>query len=699
MQKFFSLRILSTLLLLLVSSTFLFAQEEQTVRRAHIKLLARPSKDSIVLRWAPTTPGGWRIANTRGYIVERMTIDRNTGNEKTPYQRITNRLFQPLPLEVWKEYAGESNDFSAIAAQAVYGKSFTPGAGKTGGVAELQAAADELLNRYSFALYAADNDAITANALGLRFVDTTVRSGERYVYRVYLSTTIPDYTFDTAYVMIDAIDVPPAEPPLAFRFESGDGSIKLFWDVVGEQPFSGYFLYRSSDGKNFTKLTPLPLIIPNTETSLQSSFPCYVDTATINYKRYTYRLVGITPFAELSKPAVLVAFSRDLTPPQAPVLHAPRQLSATQVKLSWDQHSIPDDFRGFIVARSQSPDRDYTPITKHPLRQNEYIDVLETSDAAYYAVASVDTAGNYAFSLPVYIALIDSTPPPPPKGVYGKIQPDGKVTLWWNRVKKRNILGYRVLRANDPTHEFTQATGTILPDTVYVDSLDLRVLTKKIYYRVATIDKHYQHSIPSELLVLQKPDVLPPSAPVFRNTFVTDSAVYLSWNMSPSADIARQILLRREEGSSRWIPLDTLAPRRTEYVDKRVQQNKRYFYTLVCIDSAGLRSEEALSVMARPFDSGKRDPVTHFTAKYNKATKVVTLTWDYTPQKKETFWFVVYKATPEGVMKEYASVNGDRRIFQDSTPVNGKNEYGIVVLTSLGGEAPLVKTDVIVPSH
>src|SRR5436853_2255055 len=65
------------LLLLLLLSQSAFAQETDTLstvnpRFAKISLIARTDKDSVVLRWAPSRPGGWRIANRLGYIIERM---------------------------------------------------------------------------------------------------------------------------------------------------------------------------------------------------------------------------------------------------------------------------------------------------------------------------------------------------------------------------------------------------------------------------------------------------------------------------------------------------------------------------------------------------------------------------------------------------------------------------------------------------
>ncbi|MCX7984806.1 MAG: hypothetical protein N3A63_07890 [Bacteroidetes bacterium] len=686
-----------TIILSIIACTFVFAQESANRRFAALKLLARSAPDSIVLRWAPDTPGGWVIANSLGYIVERATIDPVKGVEESHFTPLVNRPIKPLSLEEWKQYAGPTNDFSAIAVQAVYGKRFVPQATNQNAAAVLSDAANELTNRFSFALYAADNDAVTAQALGLRFVDTKVRRGERYVYKVYVAVQTPDYSFDTAYVMIEAKETPPADPPLGFRAESGDGIIKLFWSVSAPLGFSGYYVYRSADnGKTFSRMNTVPIVVAQISTLHDGASPCFIDTATVNYRKYRYRLVGVTPFGDFSKPIEVTAFSRDLTPPPAPIVATPRQLSPTRIKLTWEQSVVPKDFKGFVITRSIATLDSMVLRTPNPLpaTQHEFIDVLTENDEAYYAVAAVDTAGNYAFSLPVYIALIDSLPPPPPKGLRGKIHSNGKVTLWWQPVKKRNILGYRVFYANDPTHDFTPLTGHVHTDTVYIDSVNLSTLTKKLYYKIAAVDKQYQHSAFSEILTLQRPDVVPPSAPVFRDVVATDSSVQLTWHCSVSKDVSHQLLLRREEKIAQWKVLDSLKATVSKYIDTRVKQREMYIYTLVSVDSSGLRSEEAVPVAARPYDTGKRSSVQQLTATYDRKTNTVTLRWKYLPKEQGEYWFVLYKAVGNGEFKEYGSLKANARSATDTNPARGRSTYGILVLTSDGGQSEMVTVNV-----
>ena len=46
-------------------------------RFAHIYLAVRADRDSLVLRWAPSTSGGWLSANKTGYHIDRITFNEN----------------------------------------------------------------------------------------------------------------------------------------------------------------------------------------------------------------------------------------------------------------------------------------------------------------------------------------------------------------------------------------------------------------------------------------------------------------------------------------------------------------------------------------------------------------------------------------------------------------------------------------------
>lgn len=692
--------VMAMLMLLIHFNSFGQKVDKSDSNYTSIKLIARATSDSVVLRWAPTAAGGWAIANTLGYRVERLTVEDGMDITAKAYKAVVQQPIKPMPLDAWMQYAGPNNKFSAIAAQALYGKLFVPNPLKSDSLINLRNAADELSNRYSFALFAADNDPITANALGLRYVDKDVSVNMRYIYRVYVATTTREMAFDTAYVMVETLPSKGVDPPVGFDFRSGDGSIQLVWPNSLNSDFIGFYLYRSDDGgKSFKLRNQVPIVYAQGGGQEPTENILYIDTATINYKVYSYRLVGITPFGELSNPSEIKAFSRDLTPPPAPVLNKPKQIAPGKIKLTWEYKSQPSDLKGFVVSQSNSANNNYRFITAKPLAKNakEYIVDLGDEFEAYLMVAAVDTAGNLGFSFPVLATLTETPVPMPPQDVTGKIDKSGRVILSWKPVSSKNIIGYRVYRANDPSHEFIAVSGNIHPDTVFVDSISLNTLSRNIYYRVAAVNSRYQYSEQSPILRLRRPDSNPPAPAVISDFSVTDKSVTLNWYCSPSSDVAIQRVLRRTENDSQWTVIDSLKPGLGKYVDLKVVPKTTYYYSLVSVDSSGNVSKMANTIAARPYDTGKRESVKQFTARYNKQSKSVTLKWQYTANQPAGYWFVLYRKTNDNDFVELKGLKPEVNEFVDSSPAKGSNIYGITVMTADGGQSEMTIQKIDIP--
>lgn len=678
------------------------AEETTQHGKANIILIARADKDSVVLRWAPSTPGGWITANKTGYNVERLKLNSEKLPEQGNFERLNSEPIKPLTVDEWKNKASKENIFSAIAVQAIYGKLFTPKALDENNLNALKNAADELMNRYSFALFAADNDAITAEAMGLRWVDRNVSAGESYVYRVYVAQTTNDYSFDTALVLVDVkpADIIPA--PIDLTFESGDGNITLKWKDNPLVNFSGYYVYRSDDGKNYKKLNEMPLVIATPKEAKDDAQPSFVDTLTVNYKNYSYKVYGITPFSELGQPAEIIAYSKDLTAPFPPVLEKPKQFTSDQISLSWKLEDETDDLKGFVVAKSNHPLYNFEILTPTPLPKNvfNYTDKISEQEEIYYSVASVDTAGNMAFSLPQRVIPIDTMPPSIPKGLSGTIDSNGVVTLKWNLGPEWNLMGYRVLRANDPNHEFQQLTGDVFQDTVFIDTVNINTLTNYVYYRIASVNTRYQHSELSPVLAIRRPDVIPPVEAVFSNVFVTDTSVFIEWIPSSSEDLAYQKLLRRTQGERDWKIIDSLSAKVSSYTDHNVEKTITYEYTIISVDSSGLQSPVSFPVVGRPYDTGKRLAVSGLTARYDVKNSFVDLSWEYKNPPKEKFWFVIYRGTDPNRLLELKAIEGSGRNYSDREISKGRKYfYAVAVMTSMGGQSEKVITEVTVPEN
>ena len=687
-------------------------------RKGYLAIMTRTDRDSIVLRWAPTKSGAWIETNRYGYVLERVTM---TGDGKAvpgSFRKMTQAPMKPWSLDEWKQRAQRDDRYAAIAAQALYGKSFKPRSDVPEGVS-MRAAVDELEGRFGFALFAADNDPLVATGLALRYVDRDVKQGEQYVYRLRIAIKDTAYHIDTAYAAASAVPQSPPPPPKNLTAQGFDRHITLRWeDYPAGKAFSAYNVYRSEDqGRTFRKINTNPVVTPYRQGVREEMTPNYTDTTVVNYFKYRYQVRGITPFAELSKPAEIEGEATDLMPPPRPVIGKPEQIARHSVRITWQMPDTVKDLAGFVVSRSVDNMQGYVPITATvhlpPVKKGEpprnpdleirdimkqllppstrsYIDENATSAEPYYMVGAVDTAGNLAQSLPAYAAIIDSVPPRMPTGLAGKIDTNGVVHLHWNLDPSPNVIGYRVVWANDPRHEFTQRTPRVVKDTVFTDTINIHTLTRYIYYRIASVNNRFIHSPLSPMLALHRPDVVPPGAPQFTKVIVSDSSVALTWAPSSSDDVRQQRLYKRKSVDTAWVLLASLSPTQTSYNDHAVVQRVMYEYSLEAIDSSGLHSVPSVPAQGRPYDTGERPGVTGLKAAANERGTAVRVSWAYTAPLKEKHWFIVYRSYGDNGLIQYRSVDGAAREFDDGDLVGkGTYKYAVRVATDRGGRSPV----------
>jgi len=668
--------------------------QEDDGRNVVLGLLARPSADSIVLRWGVSTPRGWSAANTQGYILERVRMTADGTFDQEGFVLLTSEPIRPWTLQMFRDRVTEEHPFAAVAAQMLYGKGVASN-DPSDEIGAMQDGANIFENRFGIALFAADNDAIAAEGLGLRFVDRTVRTGERYVYRLRVAPAPAEseqLRFDTAGVVVQAVATDPPLPPFDVRAEGKDRHIEVSWGREVGRSYSGYYIERSDDnGITWHRLNRTPFVVMRSANS-STMRPAYTDTSIVNDRNYRYRVLGVTPFGDLSSAAEVEAHGRDLTPPSSPMQSNPRQIGPRSVKVTWRMENGPDDLVGFVVARTDS-----STAFPHPLHQRtlppstrEFIDTAATEDEPWYIVLAVDTAGNVSKSFAGYAALVDTTPPARPTGLVGTIDTSGIVHLRWNMGSERSLMGYRILWANDPSHEFSLLTPNPVFDTLYVDTITVRTLSRKIYYRVVAESDRYIRSAPSENLELTRPDVVAPVAAIITSVSAGESGVTIRFVPSSSEDLAAQIVERRRNGEREWTLIARIPAGVDRYEDTTAGSRATCEYRVVAIDSAGHRSEPSNSVQGRRYDNGRRAPVTSLRASYDAGRKSVVLHWNHDGAPTETFQYVLYRARDNGPMTRYEGVAGEARDFEDRLLVGeGRYTYAIRVLTDSGAESPL----------
>jgi fibronectin type 3 domain-containing protein len=665
--------------------------------KASIQLSAKVYSDSIVLRWAPDAPGAWTTANQFGYAIERTEVPATGTFDPAAYKRLNSSPVKPWPLDKWASIAGEKaeNSMAAVAAQALYGKSFS----STG--TSLVQMADEYSNRWSFALLAADMNQPTATALGLRFADKNIKNGNVYIYRVLCLADTSLFNIETGYTVANTADVIQIPVPLISKATEMENAIKLEWDrTFHEKAFSAYWIERSGDlGKTYNRLTKVPFLNPQNDMREKSSVFLYTDSLKENYKPFIYRIIGITSFGEVSKPSQAVtAMGRDKTPPAAPEKVKAESTGGSVIKLSWEKKSEEKDLKGFIIGRSSSSSDGFQPLFENPLPPSARswtdpnADVTTTN---YYVVAAVDTAGNGNVSMISYGMIVDSIPPAPPVNLKGSIDSLGIVRISWNFGREPDLAGYMVYFSNDSAHIFSSTTPQPLRDTTYTDTITLKTLSKRIYFKIKSVDVTYNYSPFSALLELRKPDKLPPTSPVISSYKVMEDGIRIDWISSQSEDVTEHILFRRINKEN-WTEYRKFPKAEVSTLtDKDVKPGSDYSYKLISVDESGNKSKPSVEMTLKFTGSLTAQSVSNIFVSITSNKNGILVNWNYPVEGN--YRFVVYRAVNGGNFLTVETTEQRNTSFTDKNVKTGFSyEYQVRAFFKDGKKSALGKVAQII---
>jgi uncharacterized protein len=533
----------------------LLAQNKVATKAPTIQLLSRYDGEKVILRWATTSFGDFTEGSKTGYLIEWLEVD-------SPLRVINQRVLTPAPiltapLATFEQYHNSGNRYAAAVAQAVYGKRITQPL-REFDIAKAYEQNQESQMRFMIITLLADWNAQVADALGWRFEDKTAEKNKRYLYRL----TKPKSTSqaaDTSMTLTTTFKPENTQSMPPVRSESSERVIMLYWQKpLPMFGFSGYFIEKSDDnGTTFKRTTEIPKIFVENSKNDSTLFGIeyFMDSVETNDKLYYYRVIGLDAFGFLSEPSnIVIAKGRDMTPPPAPKDVILTQLDDHTVRIDWQESDpMPADFGGYLVSKSFNLEAGYVPITQNvlPRGKTQWIDSTATGNVAtYYRITVVDTLLNVAHAQPAYLVYSDKKPPAPVTQLSGTIDTLGHVIIKWRAPSDGDLLGFTVERANDSTHVGTPVTEGFLAQDFFYDSIYLKTLSKKIYYRVRAVDLSRQSSQPSAWLELTKPDIVPPTPPVITDFVVTDSTVTFSWTPSASEDVQKLILMKKQADGS-----------------------------------------------------------------------------------------------------------------------------------------------------
>ncbi|GHV56946.1 hypothetical protein FACS1894182_04590 [Bacteroidia bacterium] len=616
---------------------FVFVFNLQAVE--NVQLLCRPCpQDSILLRWAPADKQTWNLGNQYGYVVERYTILREGKPLKDKeHVLLTPASQKPLPLEMWEPY--EEDRYVSVAAQCIFGEPEPVPLPSPSAIARKH---QEELNRFSMALYAADQSVLTARLSGLYWVDRTAAAGEKYLYTVHIAA--PDsIPVDTAFAFTGLSEYRPLPKPLAPKARWEDRNVQLSWNILYLTPiYNSYIVEKSTDGKRYTPISENAMV-QAVEEDMIPEYAYRSDSLPDNRTIWYYRVKGVNAFGETGPPSDSVAGHGRIPVTFAPVIVNKEVINNQSVRLQW---SYPEEMNqyitGFRVYRSGQPDgvKEMIFETKKPSIR-EFTD-KKPNITNYYVLSVFDSEKEKVTPVHTYAELVDSIPPHKPSGLAGQIDSLGIVRLTWKPNTDRDIKGYRVYRGNHPDFEFLPVSPSTVTDTVFVDSINIHTLTKTVYYRLRAEDLRLNRSEFSNILELKRPDLIPPVAPVIQRVEEQKNSLQITWFNSSSSDVVRHHIYRKTENDSTFFHLaaiDKPAGNQASYTDKNAQAGETYIYQLQAEDESGLYSPFSQPVLQK----APGEKVEKIVLKRQEAPGLVTLSW-IVESKKKVEKILIYKA-------------------------------------------------------
>lgn len=518
--------------------------------------------DHVSLRWYPQDYTEYWKGCENGFIVQRREKGATSWTDLskllpapyTEFEKMGNEDDNALMVgfmshydEVMKQMEGDSIEGDSEADGTIAAKEYKN--------------PESLAMTYGMALIACELDTNLAKMGALYYMDKNVISNKTYEYRVVSSNKKDD---PKARVVAVDMNVRTSLPkPGDIKFETNGDKVYFEWDITTLQDvYAGYILERSEDGKTFHRVNKDPIVHIFADDKFKN-LCSHRDSLPQCDKEYFYRLRGLTNFGVTGPVSNPVKVSVECEYQVEVFIDSVKVNDKNVADIQWSvKNPANQKITGFNVQRVSKLDIDptdvksaFTTINKSLLspKSRSYKDPQTDMTNYYRVVAYGKKESEYAVSNVVFAHQIDSVPPAPPTGLTGEIDSAGVVRIRWKANEEPDIMAYRVFYANDSNDVFIGCSDTFLTTPYYTDTIFLGSLTNEIYYKVLALDKNFNQSELSHALKLEKPDTIPPAKAVFISVKQDSTrTMWVKWENSPSTDVQRVELYRKNISDSNW---------------------------------------------------------------------------------------------------------------------------------------------------
>lgn len=632
----------------------------------------------VLLRWIPPTKDAFDLAVKNGYRITRYTKENN--NLLAPW--VVAEGIKPYPYNDtirWIKLL-RKNENAQFALKALYENNISGKIAKT-------EKKEQAMMLYNMLLLSCDFDADIAKACGLFMKDSTIADTTLYAYKIEIinapaSSKVIPAIFDVNTTMLSTN---PVISDLQARFKNKTAELK--WKAIDLRgSYGGYNVERSSDGVEFKKINTAPVILLSSQFEKKKEFISYSDTLPKTKVKFYYRIKGINHFGEQSYPSNVVSGIGYEELKSSPIVDSIKVIENKKIFIHWKmsdstENSLPKEY---VLLRSDKDNGKYTTMFKSSTEFNFTDQAPQQSN--YYKIGAITHGDDTLFSFSRLALIIDTIPPVTPTGVKAKVDTKGNVEIIWDKNTEADFQGYKIYKANDPKEEFVQINNEFARTPAYKDKLNLKTLSRKIYYCVAATDNNYNTSELSKPIEVKRPDTIPPVSAVIKDLKITQEGIKVIWIPSSSEDVKQYVLYRKNEKSNSvdqikvWNPADS----GTTFMDTLLEFGIGYRYKIIVMDE-----DDNISVSNNPymlFETGFRKKMRDIKFEADRARKVTTLLWSYPENEIEKY--IVYRAKSQEHLTIIKTLSHSASSFTDNTLSMGNTyEYRIKAVFKNGAES------------
>lgn len=653
-----------------------------------IACLALVKKDSVILRWVPSTIPVWQLGIKYGYVIRRFTIARDGVFIPDGLSRgeiLTQDPIRPIQYNDF-EILARSHPLATVIQEAIYGNDILQPVEKST-FNSFMKAYNEMEVRFGFALFICDYSPEIARAAGLQFTDRTILPYERYAYSISPANVPDGMQVDPEVIVVDAGRV--TKLPAVNNVEAIflDLSVKFQWPIIlHKNTYTAYILEKSTDGINFVSVSALPLV--NLSEDVDPEYFVYTDSLKTNNQETWYRVKGMSPFGEEGPPSDVVKGEG------APEFSAYAVIDTIEVagnKSNIIRWRITENKKGLLkgisILRSDKPDGIFGNLTPKPIAPDQRVFTDQSPRLSnYYKILLHGNNDLTSCSFPYFAQIEDNDPPSPPQMITGKVDTLGIVTLVWKDNNEPDILGYKVFRASATGDDFISLDRDISAKNLCIDTINLNTLTRKIFYQVVAIDKSYNTSDYSDILELSRPDTISPSPAIITRIDVKESKVSIFLEGSPSDDIRLYEMYRRAYIETKAELLAVWkGPVPESFIDLPDVKVREYYYFIRTVDFTGNSSENGRYVYV-PASSHE---FVKLRVEQEKNGKSILLSWDK-PDDFMPVRTILYRGKENESVCILNTLEGTVQLFKDEEiEINTPYNYRIKIIGSKENEVAL----------